>query len=48
MPPASYLKAGNKPEGGRVEFSWLIFERDYRGPTTVGWLLRSPNGDGRD
>jgi hypothetical protein len=40
MPPASYLAAGKKPAGARVEHCWLIFERGYRGPIELGWLRR--------
>jgi hypothetical protein len=32
--------AGTKPEGARVEFCWLLFERHYAGPPQLGWLLR--------
>jgi hypothetical protein len=40
MPPASYIAAGKKPEGARVEHCWLIFERGYRGLAQLGWLRR--------
>jgi hypothetical protein len=40
MPPASYLAAGNKPVGARVEHCWLVFERGYCGPARLGWLRR--------
>lgn len=40
MPPASYIAAGKKPEGARVEHCWLIFECGYRGPVHLGWLHR--------
>jgi hypothetical protein len=40
MPPASYLAAGKKPEGARVEHAWLIFERGHREPAQLGWLRR--------
>jgi hypothetical protein len=40
MPPASYLEAGKKPEGARVEHCWMIFERGYCGLPTLGWLHR--------
>jgi hypothetical protein len=26
MPPGSYLEAGHKPGGGRVDFCWLVFD----------------------
>jgi hypothetical protein len=40
LPPASYLEAGKKPEGARVEHCWLIFERGYDGLPQLGWLHR--------
>ena len=40
MPPASYVEAGKKPEGARVEHCWLVFERGHRGPAQLGWLHR--------
>jgi hypothetical protein len=40
MPPASYIAAGQKPEGARVEHCWLIFERGHREPAQLGWLRR--------
>jgi hypothetical protein len=40
MPPLSYIEAGHKHEGARVEHCWLIFERGYRGQPRLGWLHR--------
>jgi hypothetical protein len=40
MPPGSYIAAGKKPEGARVEHCWLIFERGHCGPARIGWLHR--------
>jgi hypothetical protein len=40
MPPGSYLLAGHKPGGGRVDFSWLVFEHGYSGPVEVRWMHR--------
>jgi hypothetical protein len=40
MPPLSYIQAGHKPEGARVEHTWLIFERGHRGPAELRWLHR--------
>jgi hypothetical protein len=42
MPPASYLQAGGKPEGGRTDFCWLVF--DHQGsarPVEMRWLDRN-------
>jgi hypothetical protein len=40
MPPGSYILAGKKPKGGRVDFCWIVFERGYVGPPTMLWLHR--------
>jgi hypothetical protein len=40
MPPGSYLEAGHKPGGGRVDFCWLIFEHGYSGEAETRWLRR--------
>ena len=40
MPPASYIAAGLKPKGARVEHAWLVFARSHRGPAQLGWLRR--------
>ena len=40
MPPGSYLEAGHKPGGGRVDFAWLVFEHGYVGQAEVRWLRR--------
>jgi hypothetical protein len=40
MPPGSYLAAGRKPEGARVEHAWLIFERGFDEAPRLGWLRR--------
>jgi hypothetical protein len=40
MPPGSYITAGLKPQGGRVDFTWLIFERGFSGRAETAWLHR--------
>lgn len=40
MPPGDYIRAGGKVGGGRVDFCWLVFERDYQGNPTVARLYR--------
>jgi hypothetical protein len=40
VPPGSYLSAGKKAQGGRVDFCWLVFERGFQGQPTVDWLHR--------
>jgi hypothetical protein len=42
MPPLSYIQAGFKPEGGRVEHCWLVFARGHHKLRTIGWLPRDP------
>jgi len=43
LPPASYIEAGKKPEGARVEHCWMIFERGYDGLPQLGWIRRNRN-----
>lgn len=38
MPPGSYIAASNKPEGGRVDFCWLLFETGFDGCPEMAWL----------
>jgi hypothetical protein len=40
IPPYSYLLAGKKPQGGRVDFAWLVWERGFDGAPTLHWLQR--------
>lgn len=40
MPPGSYILAGKKPGGGKVDFCWLIFEHGYDGDVATDWLHR--------
>jgi hypothetical protein len=47
MPPGSYIAAGWKPQGARVEHCWLIFERGRRGPPQLKWLHRDFDVPGR-
>jgi hypothetical protein len=47
MPPASYIAAGKKPQGARIEHCWLIFERGYRGRPQLDWLHRDRDLPGR-
>jgi hypothetical protein len=42
MPPGSYLAAGHKACGGRVDFAWIVFEHGHTGPAEVRWLRRDP------
>jgi hypothetical protein len=41
MPPGEKLLAGNvKPEGGKMDYCWIVFEHGHRGPPTAHWLTR--------
>jgi hypothetical protein len=40
MPPGELLKTGMKPEGGRYDFSWAVFDPLHRGPPTLAWLKK--------
>jgi hypothetical protein len=40
MPPGSYLEAGHRPGGGRVDFAWLVFGHGHTGPAELRWLHR--------
>jgi hypothetical protein len=40
MPPGSYIKAGHKPAGGRVDFCWLVFNHEHTGLPQMCWLHR--------
>ena len=40
MPPGPVILAGLKARGGRTNFAWYIWERNYIGEPTFGWLRR--------
>jgi hypothetical protein len=40
MPPGHVIAAGEKPQGGRVDFCWLVWDRGYDGPPELRWLHR--------
>jgi hypothetical protein len=40
MPPGSYIAAGGRVGGGRVDYCWLVFEHGYTGKSTIDWLHR--------
>jgi hypothetical protein len=46
MPPASYLERGLKPQGGRPEFCWLIFQQGWTGSSELKWLRRDGEHNG--
>jgi hypothetical protein len=47
IPPASYIAAGQKPKGARVEHCWLVFESGHHGPPRLHWLHRDYDGRAR-
>ncbi|WP_024882403.1 SAM-dependent methyltransferase [Methylosinus sp. LW3] len=40
MPPGPVILAGLKARGGRTDFAWYIWERNYVGEPSFGWLRR--------
>lgn len=40
MPPGYTIAAGEKPGGGKMDFCWIVWERDWHGPTQLCWLRR--------
>jgi hypothetical protein len=38
MPPGELILKGMKPSGGRVDYVWCVWERDYSGAPEPGWL----------
>ena len=40
MPPGTYIAAGGKVGGGKVDYCWLVFERGYDGHPEMRWLRR--------
>lgn len=39
-PPGKLVMRGMKAEGGKVDFSWYVFEHGHTGPWTGHWLRR--------
>lgn len=42
MPPGHTITAGDKPQGGKTDFAWLVWTRGRIGPPVVQWLHRDP------
>jgi hypothetical protein len=40
MPPGHVIARGEKPGGGKEDFAWLVWIRDYAGSPRLGWLHR--------
>lgn len=42
MPPGQVILRGEKPQGGRVDFSWFVWLRGFDGHATVHGMRREP------
>lgn len=40
MPPGHTITAGEKPQGGKMDFCWLVWTAGRIGPPVVQWLHR--------
>lgn len=40
MPPGYVIKRGGKVGGGKQDFCFLIWDKNYRGPSPLNWLER--------
>lgn len=40
MPPGYTIAAGEKPQGGKIDFAWLVFTKGRVGPADLRWLRR--------
>jgi hypothetical protein len=40
MPPGYTIARGEKPQGGKMDFCWLVWSRGRIGPADVRWLRR--------
>jgi len=40
MPPGHVIARGEKPGGGKQDFCWLVWDKQFRGSPTFGWLHR--------
>lgn len=47
MPPGHVILRGEKPQGGRADFCWLIWSRGFNGNPELRWLHRNGGDDGR-
>jgi hypothetical protein len=42
MPPGHVIAAGGKPQGGKMDYCWLVWEQGYVGAPELRWLYRGP------
>lgn len=40
MPPGHVIAAGHKPQGGKMDFCWLVFDHAHKGNAELRWLRR--------
>lgn len=40
MPPGHVIAAGGKPGGGKMDFCWLVWDRQHTGSAEIRWLKR--------
>lgn len=40
MPPGHVIARGEKPKGGKKDFCWLVWTKNYKGPAELKWLRR--------
>lgn len=40
MPPGHVITAGERPQGGKMDFCWLVWTKGYAGAPVIGWLRR--------
>jgi hypothetical protein len=40
MPPGHTIAAGENPQGGKMDFCWLVWTRGRIGPAEIRWLYR--------
>lgn len=49
MPPGDKLLAGTVvAKGGKLDYAWIVWSKDHRGPTQAHWLLRERDGQKKE
>lgn len=43
MPPGHVIAAGGKPQGGKMDYCWLVWEQGWTGHAEIRWLYRDGN-----
>jgi hypothetical protein len=47
-PPGALIAQGMKASGGRTDYCWVVFERNFRGAPVLGRLTKNPRLDWGD